>query len=420
MSFRFVHTADIHLDSPLKTLALKDAKLAEIAGNATRQAFVNIISLCLVEKVDALLIAGDLYDGQLKSMKTAAFLVAQLERLTKAGIRAFIIRGNHDAESRITRHLSLPDGVHVFSGRGETVELKQAGVAIHGISFAKPRAPESLVVKLKPPVSGVFNIGMLHTSLSGDSAHDVYSPCTVQNLIDQGYDYWALGHIHKRAVHGNSACTIVMPGIPQGRHINEAGPRTVSLVEAGDDRPVRITEHNVAVVRFERLRVDISGIDDWDRLLALIERKFEAAIENCGSGQMIVRLECCGAAPIATRLRRDLDIFTDEARLRAANAGPLFIEQIDVSARMPELEVKSGQLNPLMEIRRLASRGDSTPRAVEGDVLALLQDLQKSLPPVLRDGFGADEAAMNRLVSRLLDEGVEDVLAQLQTGMEVE
>jgi exonuclease SbcD len=101
--FRFIHAADLHLDAPLKSLALKDEELSELVGNATRRALERIVDLCLEEKVDALLIAGDLYDGDMRSMKTAAFLVSEMERLQAADINVFMIRGNHDAES-VVRH----------------------------------------------------------------------------------------------------------------------------------------------------------------------------------------------------------------------------------------------------------------------------------------------------------------------------
>jgi DNA repair protein SbcD/Mre11 len=139
MAFRFVHTADIHLDSPLRTLALREPALAELIGGATRKAFTAVIELCLAEQVDALLIAGDLYDGEQTSMKTARFLADQLRRLHEAGILTFVIRGNHDAESRITRELALPESVKVFSGRAEAAALTHAAldVAIHGVRFAQ-------------------------------------------------------------------------------------------------------------------------------------------------------------------------------------------------------------------------------------------------------------------------------------------
>ncbi len=102
------------------------------------------------------MIAGDLYDGEQTSMKTARFLADQLRRLDEAGVRTFVIRGNHDAESRITRELTLPDSVKVFAGRAEAVPLSRGAleVAVHGVSFAQKHAPESLVPKFRPPVPG--------------------------------------------------------------------------------------------------------------------------------------------------------------------------------------------------------------------------------------------------------------------------
>jgi DNA repair protein SbcD/Mre11 len=156
MPFRFIHTADIHLDSPLQSLPLRHPELAALIGNATRQAFVNIIDLCLDEQLDALLLAGDLYDGGQTSMKTARFLAAEVRRLHEAGIQVFIIRGNHDALSKITQELVLPDSVKLYGGRAEAVLIDRAKsdfpVVIHGLSYTKPHAPENLVSKYKPPV----------------------------------------------------------------------------------------------------------------------------------------------------------------------------------------------------------------------------------------------------------------------------
>lgn len=168
MPFKFIHTADIHLDSPLRSLALRNSDLAALIGDATRQALVTIVDLCIDEQVDALIIAGDLYDGDQTSMKTARFLASQLQRLNEAGIATFIIRGNHDALSRITQELILPPSVTVFGGRAHCVIITKDGLAlsIHGLSFAKPQAPESLLEKYHRPTPDAVNIGIMHTSLA--------------------------------------------------------------------------------------------------------------------------------------------------------------------------------------------------------------------------------------------------------------
>ena len=260
MPFSFVHTADVHLDSPLRSLALLNPDLAELIGDATRLAFERTVELCLDERVDALMIAGDLYDGDQTSMKTALFLAAQLQRLTEAGIRTFIVRGNHDAQSRITRELTLPEAVKVFGGRAETVELDHdrgtMPVAIHGISFARPHAPESLIPRFQSPVPDAFNIGLLHTSLAGSAEHDDYAPCSVSDVAGTGFDYWCLGHLHKREVYSREPF-IVMPGMPQGRDIGEAGPKSVTLVRVADDGAIDCHPHTTSVAQFERIQMGI-------------------------------------------------------------------------------------------------------------------------------------------------------------------
>ena len=247
MPFRFVHTADVHLDSPLESLALRDPDMAEIVQGATRQAFINTIDLCLEEQVDALLIAGDLYDGHKQSMETALFFIEQVKRLTTTGILVFMIKGNHDAKSAVTKQLSLmlPDGMTLFSGNTKVIEIPEKDVDIHGVSFAKPHAPDSLLPSYKQPVTGKINIGLMHTSLGGSKNHDVYAPCSAEDLAAHGFEYWALGHIHKRSVETLNNCTIVMPGIPQGRHINEGGNRSVSLAQIDDDGQCDVEERSV-------------------------------------------------------------------------------------------------------------------------------------------------------------------------------
>lgn len=414
MTFRFIHTADVHLDSPLRTLALKDAEAAEVVSNATRQAFSNTIDLCIDERVDALLIAGDLYDGELKSMKTAAFFTGEMRRITDAGISVFIIRGNHDAESRITKHLVIPEGVHVFSGRGEAVAVEAAGVVVHGISFAKPHVPDSLLAKYKPIVDGAINIGILHTSLAGSSEHDVYSPCSIQQLKDQGYDYWALGHIHKREVHSEAPHAIVMPGIPQGRHINEAGPKSVTYVEIADDRAIRIEERHTSIAQFERVGLDLTGVEDWPALIGQLEQSLGAAADGVRAAHLIARIELKGRSPLSALLRRDRDVLIEEARAAALRCGSVFIEDVQVNVEPPPASQIVSLADPVSELRRLIRDEGADWSPSVADAMSLLTDLQKDLPPELRDIFGDDETQTHRRIEDFLSEGAAEVLARLE------
>jgi len=363
MVFRFVHTADVHLDSPLATLALRDPELAELISGATRKAFVAVIDLCLVEQVDALLIAGDLYDGEQTSMKTARFLADQLRRLDEASIKTFIIRGNHDAESRITRELTLPESVKVFAGRAETVSLSAGALeaAVHGMSFAHKHAPESLLLKFRAPIRGSINIGIMHTSLDGSPAHGLYAPCSLSDLHGAGFDYWALGHIHQRS-EARGRAAIVMPGNPQGRDINEAGAKSATLVAIGDDRKITIEERPTSVAQFERLRIDLTGADDWRDALKRIEKGLEAARVAAPSEHLVARLTVTGLTPLAWRLRSDADLLAEECRIAGAAIGKTWIDRIELDCAAPRATESAPSSDPFSRMTSAAFFGPM-PRA---------------------------------------------------------
>lgn len=405
--FRFIHTADLHLDAPLRSLALKDEDLADLVGNATRRAIERIVDLCLEEGVDALLIAGDLYDGDIRSMKTAAFLVGEMERLHQAGISVFLIRGNHDAESVLTRELELPSNVHVFTGHGGTVELSDQGVAIHGASFSKPHAPESLLPKFKEPVSGYFNIGMLHTSLAGAAGHDTYAPCSVNDLQSHGFDYWALGHVHIRQVHSETP-HVVMPGMPQGRDIGESGPKSVTLV-CVNDGGVSLEERFTSTVQFDRREISLNGVDEWREALDLIDAELKSAAMT-PSDHTVLRLELIGASPLAWRLRRDRDFLLEHVSNLARAQGTVWIDKIANHLTPPTAPTTGDDPR-----RKLADIMDALTDNPDFLMLAEqnAQDLVLDLPPELRQAFGESEIEQADAIRDLLKEGIKDITARI-------
>ncbi len=416
MAFRFVHTADIHLDSPLKSLALRDEEIAEIVGNATRQALERTIDLCFEEDVDALLMAGDLFDGDQRSVKTAIFLNTQMRRLTESGIQVFIIRGNHDAESSITRHLSLPDGVHMFTGHGGVVEIEDRDVAIHGVSFARPELPESLLPKYRQPLPDCTNIGLMHTSLAGVEGHDVYAPCSLADLTAHGFDYWALGHIHKRQIHAETPCTVVMPGMPQGRDIGESGLKSVTLVTIADDGSISLEERTTSIAQFERLSLDLTDKDEWRDVLRAMEQALGEGRGDAVSDHLIARIDVVGRTPLASRLRRDADVLLDEARQAAAAVGRTSVEKLSVDVRPSIPTVPTTGHDPLTELRTLMTTDVLASNAHRAAARAVLEELQRQLPPELRGTFGDSDAEQDRTVARLIRQGGEDVLARLDAG----
>ena len=414
LGIRFIHTADLHLDAPLKAIALRDPDLAHQVGVASRSAFSRIVDLCIDEAVAFLLIAGDLWDGAYSSTKTPRFLKQELLRLKGAGIRCFIIRGNHDALARQTGELELPDNAHLFGGRPSTVELDVEGqrIAIHGLSFRDAHAPDSLLPRYPAPKAGAFNIGMMHTSLNGSPGHDNYAPCSLADLEAHGYDYWALGHIHRRAEHIGRA-TIVMPGIPQGRDIGEAGPASVTLVAVADDRTVTLEQRTVACLRFDRIDLDCTGIADWTDLLASLDRAIREAGQTARTeDHLVIRPVLRGATPLAWRIARDLDRLTEEARAFAAAAG-VWIDKLELDVSEGGDTIASAGTHLPAELVQAVLRDLPQDPALSAAVRAAAQEMLRDLPPELRDLLGQDEAELTRTCQDLLARGGPMVLAGL-------
>ncbi len=418
IAFRFLHTADLHLDSPLRSLALKDSELAGLIGNASRSVFESIVGICLEERLDALLIAGDLFDGTLRSVKTAAYLSRQFRRLDEAGISVYMIRGNHDAEaSAVTKQLDLPPSVHVFSGKGGMVRLDDKGVAIHGISFAKKTMPETSLPKFKSPADGLINIGLMHTSIGGSEGHDVYAPVSLAALAAHGFDYWALGHIHKRKVHHENPF-IVMPGIPQGRDTGEAGPKSVTLVTA-DENGIRIEERLTALAEFSAVTIDVRGLKDIEAVRTAIRDAIRTQSEATQSEHAVLRMTLTGQTPLAWRIRRDAELLAEEARQDARETGNVWIEKLYAAPSVPaHLSAKSDTAgpSPVAELEALMRDSIITDEGFCAEADKILSARLGKLPPSLRDHFGKDEAGRKNILDRLLREGCTDVIAALETA----
>lgn len=377
---------------------------------------MRIIELCLDERVDALLLAGDLYDGEQTSMKTARFLAEQLGRLHAAGISAFIIRGNHDAMSKITRELVMPETVTVFTGRADAVRIErgrgEVPVVVHGLSFAQPQAPENLLPKYRPPVEEAVNIGLLHTSLDGRKDHDPYSPCSLAELQRTGFRYWALGHVHRRAGH-EGATTVVMAGMPQGRDINEAGPKSATLVTLGDDRSLRVEERLTSVAEFARVTADVTGVEDWRDLVETVARTLDAAMRGTASDHLVARLRVTGATPLAWRLRRDADLLAAELAVRIAPGDGCSVEKIEIECR-PSATPTGAVGDPVGELRRLIDEDVLGSEAFRRQVAELADGLRGQLPPECRAILGSDETGSSAILDGLGRDGIETVLARLQ------
>ncbi len=294
MAIRFIHAADIHLDSPLHGLsAYPDAPAAQLRG-ATRDAFSLLVDYAIDEAVDFVVLAGDLYDGTWRDYNTGIYFCKEMGRLKRASIPVYLLYGNHDAESEMTRKLELPENVHCFpTHKPETFALEGISVALHGQSFKQPAVTENLAANYPPAVPGVFNIGVLHTALEGYAAHASYAPCTLDELYARGYQYWALGHVHEFA-QWTGQSVVVFPGNLQGRSIKECSRRGAVLVTVNDDHHVNIERVFIDVLRWERVVVDARSLESIGDVSRATGRELQALLDIDGHVPRAVRVTIDG------------------------------------------------------------------------------------------------------------------------------
>jgi len=297
--FKFIHAADVHLDSPLRGLSRYESAPEESIRDACRRAFENLVDLAIDEKVSFVLLAGDLYDGDWKDYSTGIFLSRQMGRLGNHGILVYTVAGNHDAANRITKALDNPANMTMLSSRkAETIKIDDLAVAIHGRSFGKQHVDENLAAGFPAAEKGMFNIGLLHTSLDGREGHAVYAPCSQDDLRSRGYPYWALGHIHKQEFVSEDPW-IVFPGCIQGRHIKETGAKGCVLVTVEDNAVNSVKKCPLEVLRWVNCRVDLTDAAEKKEVIERTRRSIENELDSADGRPVAMRIRFEGAAPVS-------------------------------------------------------------------------------------------------------------------------
>lgn len=339
---KILHAADIHLDSPLQKLeAYEGAPVEQIRG-ASRRALENMVDLALDQSVDLVVIAGDLYDGDWPDQNTGLFFVSQASRLTQAGIPLVVIRGNHDAANRMTSSLPLPanpDGSDIMmaSDRVDQRLFESLGIVVHGRSFRTRAESDNLAQQYPAPLGGMFNLGLLHTSLTGAEGHEPYAPCTPQQLADKQYDYWALGHIHVRDEHQiDGAAPVVFSGNVQGRHIREAGEKGCVLVEVDSRHRCETRFHPLDVVRWEVCRLDVSQLSHADEVSDAFQHWLQQSLSAAGGRLLVIRVELTGAAGLHEELHRRGERLEADLRAITVAQGPgAWLERMRIKTTPP-------------------------------------------------------------------------------------
>lgn len=388
---KLVHAADLHLDSRLHGLASYTGAPVERLRAASRRALENLVELCIEESASLLLLAGDLYDGDWRDYSTGLFFTKQMAKLRDAGVQVAMIRGNHDAASQITKQLVLPDNVHELSYQAaETRTFDALGVAVHGQSFATRAVTENLAQSYPPPVSGLLNIGLLHTSVNGREGHAPYAPCSLEELIAKGYDYWALGHVHAREVLCREPW-VVFPGNLQGRHVREAGDKGASLLTIEGGRVRTVTHRSLDVVRYGHVRVDASSARehvDGDIVLERVEAALRSELERADGRLLALRVEVIGASSAHVELHRDLEAFVNNVRATAVNVGEdeVWVEKVLVHTQPVQDLARTKHGDDVLA--QLLTAVASLRHDAEG-LAACIEDLaplRAKLPVELRDG----------------------------------
>lgn len=408
---KLVHAADLHLDSPLLGLErYESAPLAELR-RATRDALDRLVELCITEAAGALVVAGDLFDGNWRDYSTGLFLAERMARLRDAGVEVVWIRGNHDAASRLTRHLRMPENVRELGCRmPESVELERLNLVVHGQGFARAAIDEDLSLRYPAPVSGAFNVGLLHTALDGREGHDPYAPCTVGGLVDRGYEYFALGHVHAHEVVHREPW-IVYPGNLQGRHARETGPKGAVLVSYEGARVVGVEARAVDVVRWLRPVVDAAGATSLDDVGDRVRSALEAACRDAGQRLVAARVRLTGATRAHEKLHSDPERLLSTVRHAAleVQSGSVWIEKVELATK-PDGDGRAlGAAGPLADLLREVTHLRADPAALTAFLADVpgLADLSRKVRPELGSAEVSPTAllddALGLLLSRLAE-----------------
>jgi DNA repair protein SbcD/Mre11 len=387
---KLVHAADLHIDSPLRGLSRYPEAPVERIRGATREALRGLVDLCIEESAAALLLAGDVFDGDWPDYATGLYFVAEMRRLREAGVRVLSIRGNHDAQSRISRALTLPENVTELStAQPQTVRDESLGLAVHGQGFARQETFDDLAAGYPDALPGLLNIGLLHTSLDGRPGHQGYAPTRIDQLANKGYAYWALGHVHAREVVARDEPWIVYPGNLQGRHVREPGPKGATVISVEDGRIASVEHRTLDVVRFGHVVIDARDLDSPATILARARERLADASAAASPRLLAARITVTGESRAHDLLARDADRFDNDVRAAAIDLGDVWIEKVRLSTRARiDLDERLARDDGLGTLLRRLRAAAGAPEAIARHA-EVLEDLRGKLPLEARDGDDA-------------------------------
>jgi DNA repair protein SbcD/Mre11 len=402
-SLRFIHAADLHLDSPFRGLANADPGLRESLQSATLGAFESIIDHTIQSKSDFLVIAGDLYDSRDRSLRALVAFRRQMERLAERDISVYIVHGNHDPLNGWGSEFLLPPNVTTFGGKPNTEPVIRRGreiARVTGVSYARERVTENLAAMMKPDDDSPYSVGVLHANVGGQAGHADYAPVTIDELKTAGFNYWALGHVHTRSFLAMEPAVVAYPGNPQGRNAREPGPRGCLQVDVDRNGQARTEFVETNKARWVHLEMSIREHTRIDGLIdAMMERGRQSAAAF--DGPTVVRCTLRGNGP----LHRDLQREGMAEELREQLHAVVCTESVRIGTG-PELDFESltHTESLISDFLKLAESALENPE--------LRQKLTDSLGPVFRrkEISQPDDTRLREWIERATSMGVDLLL----------
>lgn len=335
---KFIHCADLHIDSPFKGIAKINPDLKKLLYQSTFESFNNIVNLAIQEEVHCVIISGDIYDGADKSLLAQLKFRNGLQQLSEKGIPSYIVYGNHDPLDSWDASIEWPENVFQFGGDeveyhsltvdGEVVAL------IYGISFPTRDVKEHLALKFERVNENIPAIAVLHTNVGENTGHEPYAPATIDELKSRNMDYWALGHVHNYQILNESNPSIVYPGNSQARNPREKGEKGCCLVTLHKTGECEIKHIPTDVVRYQSEVLDITDVDSLDDILSLVINTCEDISSKMDGRNAILRLTLSGRCVVNSELHKgnNIEELKDQIREYFEGQTPwIWLERINLN-----------------------------------------------------------------------------------------
>lgn len=382
MHFSFIHTADIHLDSPFKGLINLPKSIRDKLIRSIERAFEELVSYAITEAVDFIVIAGDIYDQLHRSVRAQLFFHSCLTRLKQANIMVFMVHGNHDPLQNEATVVTLPKNTILFpADQVSSYIFEKNGEAlaqVYGISYASKKEERRLASMYKVANQELFNIGILHTQVEGYSEHEAYAPSTQQELLAQHIDYWALGHVHQRQLLHEKPY-IIYPGNLQGRHVKESGEKGFYHVHVSENKHVDCTFRPIRQVLWCDIELDITEIASISQVMDMLNDRMQHLLEQ-HTCSLMVQIKLHGTSQLSQYLMQSNekgDLIEALNHYWAAGMGQHFvwIHALHYTGKPPVDLVKLRNQDTLLGegLRVLDSwkLDDVMPEDVQGDIAEL-------------------------------------------------